>query len=51
MAAEHLPEFDLIRFIDHDNIGSIKLAESMGAVYEKTIPFRDGEASIYRHKK
>ena len=51
MAAEHLPEYHLISLIDTDNAGSIKLAESMGAVYEKEIPFRDGRASVYRHKK
>jgi len=51
MAIEHLPEYDLISLISKGNVSSIKLAESLGAVYEKTIPFRDGEALIYRHKK
>jgi RimJ/RimL family protein N-acetyltransferase len=51
MAATQLPEYHLISLIVADNTNSIKLAESLGAVYEKTIPFRDSEASIYRHKK
>jgi len=51
MAIQYLSEFDLISLISKDNFGSIKLAESLGAAYEKTIPFRDSEALIYRHKK
>ncbi len=52
MTREYLPDFHLISLILTENSGSIKLAESVGARYEKTIPFRDGrEASIYRHRK
>ena len=51
MAIEHVPEYDMISLISKGNINSIKLAESIGAVFEKTIAFRDGEASVYRHKK
>lgn len=51
MATAHVPEYDLISLIVADNTNSIKLAETLGAVYEKTIPFKDGEALIYRHKK
>lgn len=49
MTAQYLPELQLISLIHFDNHNSIKLAEGMGAVYEKTIPFRDGEAAVYRH--
>jgi hypothetical protein len=51
MAVIHVPEYDLISLINPGNANSISLAESLGAVYEKTIAFRDGEASVYRHKK
>ena len=52
IASVHMPEYQLISLIDANNSRSIKLAESLEAVYEKTIPFRDGrDASIYRHKK
>lgn len=50
MAASYLPDIQLISLLDLNNKGSVKVAESVGAVYEKTIPFRDGEAAIYRHK-
>ena len=51
MASEYLPDYHLISLILAGNTNSIKLAESIGAVYEKTIPFREVEASVYRHKK
>ena len=51
MAGIHVPEFHLISLINPENANSIKLAKSLGAVYEKTIAFRNIEASIYRHKK
>jgi RimJ/RimL family protein N-acetyltransferase len=51
MAAEHLPELHLISLISTGNESSIKLAESLGATFEKTVPFRDSKASIYRHVK
>ena len=50
MASVHMPEYHLISLIDANNSNSIKLAKSLGAIYEKTIPFRDEEAFIYRHK-
>jgi RimJ/RimL family protein N-acetyltransferase len=50
MGIEHLPDVRLISLIDQDNTGSIKVAESIGATFEKIIPFRNGEAAIYRHK-
>ena len=51
MAVMHVPEYDLISLISPSNANSISLAESLGEVYEKTIPFRDSEALLYRHKK
>ncbi len=51
-AKEYLPEFKLMSLISFENTKSVKLAESLGATYEKTIPFRgkDNAAHIYRHK-
>ena len=51
MASTHVPEFHLISIISPENVNSIRLAESLGAVYENTIPFRDTEASVYRHQQ
>ncbi len=51
MAAKYLPDLHLISLIHPDNMNSIKLATGIGAVYEKNIPFRDGEAAIYRHTR
>jgi RimJ/RimL family protein N-acetyltransferase len=39
----------LISLIDPENARSIALAKRLGAVYEKTIPFRDGVADVYLH--
>jgi RimJ/RimL family protein N-acetyltransferase len=50
MAAKFVPEYHLISLISVGNVNSIKLAKSMGATYEKTIPFRSDEAFIYRHR-
>jgi len=51
MATQYLPDLQLISLINFDNHSSIKVATAIGAVYEKTIPFRDGEAAVYRHVK
>jgi RimJ/RimL family protein N-acetyltransferase len=51
MAIKHVPDLNLISLINKDNLNSINLAESIGAVYEKTIDFRETTASIYRHKR
>lgn len=51
MAIDHLPEVNLISLINKENTNSINLAESIGAVYEKTVAFRETTASVYRHKK
>jgi len=52
MIKEFLPHFKPMSLIAFENTNSIKLAESLGATYEKTIPFRgkDNAANIYRHK-
>lgn len=49
MAAVHLPELHLISLIAQENKASIGVAKGIGAVYERTIPFRDGVAEVYRH--
>jgi len=49
MTARHVPDIHLISLISPENVNSIRLAESLGAAYENTIPFRDTEASVYRH--
>jgi RimJ/RimL family protein N-acetyltransferase len=52
MATKFLPEYHLISLIDPLNVSSIKVATSIGAKYEKTIPFRDGrDVDLYRHKQ
>ena len=51
MAGSFVPDFHLISLIYPANANSIRLAESLGAVYEKTIPFRDSEACVYRHQQ
>jgi RimJ/RimL family protein N-acetyltransferase len=51
MAATHIPDIHLISMILPDNANSIRLAKALGATYENTIPFRDTEACVYRHKK
>ncbi len=49
MADKHVPDIHLISLIYPQNTGSIRVAESIGASYEKTVPFRGKEAAIYRH--
>lgn len=51
MAAQYLPDLHLISLIHPDNQNSVKVATGIGAVYEKTIPFRGEVAAVYRHKK
>lgn len=51
MATKYLPEHHLISLIHPDNHRSVKVATGIGAVYEKTIPFRGEVAVVYRHKK
>lgn len=51
MAIEHVPEINLISLISKENTNSIKLAKSLGAVYENDVPFRDTTASVYRHRR
>ncbi len=51
MAAQYVPELQLISLIHPDNENSIKVATGIGAVYEKTISFRGGEAAVYRHRR
>ena len=50
MAGDYLPDLQLISLIAADNKASIKVATSIGAVYEKDVPFRDGsDIGLYRH--
>lgn len=49
MALEKLPAVNLISLIDKDNLRSQKLAEALGAEYEKEIIFRQHATHIYRH--
>ncbi|WP_257275337.1 MULTISPECIES: GNAT family N-acetyltransferase [unclassified Endozoicomonas] len=46
---EHIPNLPLISFINSENIPSIKLAESVGAVFSKATEFRGGIWHIYQH--
>lgn len=50
MAVVNVPNLHLLSLILPENHGSIKVATSIGAVYESTIPFRGKKAAIYRHK-
>ena len=49
MATEFLPGLELISLIMNQNSASVRLAEAVGAEYEKTISFRGKEALVYRH--
>lgn len=46
---EHMPELSLISFINSENTASIKLADSVGASFEKATDFRGGIWHIHRH--
>ena len=43
MEASYLPYIHLISLLDLNNKGSVKVAESVGAVYEKTFHFVTGK--------
>ena len=51
IAAECMPEISLISLIFSDNQPSIKLAEAIGATFERELEFRGQAARIYRHSK
>lgn len=51
VGATHLSSISLISFIHENNLPSIKLAESVGAVLEKEVQFRGGAWRIHRHPK
>jgi len=51
IAAEYMPETALISLIFSDNVPSIKLAEAIGAKFEKEIEFRGQTAHIFLHSK
>jgi RimJ/RimL family protein N-acetyltransferase len=46
-----MPEISLISLIFSDNQPSIKLAEAIGATFERELEFRGQTAHIYRHSK
>ena len=48
---EYLPDISLISFIHPDNLASIKLAEAIGATFEKKLNFRGDDWPVYRHPK
>jgi len=49
IAANSMPETSLISLIFSENKASIKLAEALGAKFEKEIEFRGLVAHIFRH--
>jgi RimJ/RimL family protein N-acetyltransferase len=49
MAREHLPGLRLISLILPANEPSVRVAEAVGARFEREIDFRGGRAAIYRH--
>ena len=49
MTLESMPDVSFISLIDKDNQRSKRLAEALGAKYEKEILFKDHVAHIYRH--
>lgn len=51
MAHEILPNIRFISLIDKDNIRSKKLAESLGAKFEREILFKENLTDIYRHQQ
>jgi len=51
VAAEYMPETSLISLIFSDNQPSIKLAEAIGATFEREFEFRGQTAHIFRHSK
>jgi len=51
VAAEYMPETSLISLIFSDNLPSIRLAEAIGATFERAFEFRGQTAHIFRHSK
>ncbi len=49
MTKEYLPNTKLISFIINENKASIKLALAIGCIFEKEVPFRGAQWSLYRH--
>ncbi|MCB2186706.1 MAG: GNAT family N-acetyltransferase [Deltaproteobacteria bacterium] len=49
--ARHLPDIALISLIHRDNLASVKLAQSVGAVLERVEEFRGGQWCVYRHPR
>lgn len=49
MGKKWMPELPLISFIHHANQPSIRLAQAVGASFEKELPFRGDVWHIYRH--
>lgn len=49
IASEHLPDISLISLIAAENNNSIALAQAVGARFERTLDFRGGQWSVYRH--
>lgn len=48
-AGTHLPELRPISMIHADNVNSLRLAQAVGAVFEKEMDFRGGVYHMYRH--
>lgn len=51
MAHECVPEISLISLIHPENHASIKLANRLGATFEKTVEFRHADWCVYRHQR
>lgn len=49
MAARYLPDLHLISLIHEENEASMRLAEAVGATFEREVDFRGSTARIYRH--
>lgn len=49
-AYEHFGWTTAISVVATNNPASIAVAERLGARYESTIPFRQGQAHVYRHR-
>ena len=50
MTDQYLPDLSLISLIHPENTNSIKLAEAVGAHFEREYDFRGGKWLIYRHE-
>lgn len=50
MAHKHLPDIPFISMTDKNNSRSRKLAESLGAKFERELVFKDHLCVIYRHQ-